>query len=187
MKYDLSKKQTQGARRTLRAFSNALVALLEQKPFESIQVNELCQACMIPKSTFYNYFDDKYDLLNYLFQRWEEQIYPEVSQIGAPSQRAQEVLRRLLDTVEQHQDVLNHIRIHNPAHGQFCNKLYLHFMDCCYRALIHSALVQPHDIPVALVAKRNAFAIIAVFEWAFIEKHEATKEELISYIMKLLQ
>ena len=61
MKYDLSKKQTQGARRTLRAFSNALVALLEQKPFESIQVNELCQACMIPKSTFYNYFDDKYD------------------------------------------------------------------------------------------------------------------------------
>ena len=106
MKYDLSKKQTQGARRTLRAFSNALVALLEQKPFESIQVNELCQACMIPKSTFYNYFDDKYDLLNYLFQRWEEQIYPEVSQIGAPSRRAQEVLRRLLDTVEQqpHQD-----------------------------------------------------------------------------------
>lgn len=58
------------------------MALLEQKPFESIQVNELCQACMIPKSTFYNYFDDKYDLLNYLFQRWEEQIYPEVSQIG---------------------------------------------------------------------------------------------------------
>ena len=115
MKYDLSKKQTQGARRTLRAFSNALVALLEQKPFESIQVNELCQACMIPKSTFYNYFDDKFDLLNYLFQRWEEQIYPEVSQIGDPSQRAQEVLRRLLDTVEQHQDVLNHIRIHNPA------------------------------------------------------------------------
>ena len=69
MKYDVSKKPTRGAQRTLDAFSRSLLALLAEQPFEQVTVNELCQRAGYPRATFYNYFDDKYDLLDYGWMR----------------------------------------------------------------------------------------------------------------------
>ena len=65
MKYDITKRATKGAQRTLEAFSGTMFELLSRKSFEEITVNELCQQSNYPRATFYNYFDDKYDLLNY--------------------------------------------------------------------------------------------------------------------------
>ncbi|GAF36904.1 predicted transcriptional regulator [Lentilactobacillus farraginis DSM 18382 = JCM 14108] len=65
MKYDLSKKPTRGAQRTLTAFFKTMLGLLSKKAFETISVNEICQVSNFPRATFYNYFDDKYDLVDY--------------------------------------------------------------------------------------------------------------------------
>ena len=54
-------------RRTLNTFAGALQSLLLQKSFDDITVRDICELSLLPKSTFYNYFDDKYDLLNFLF------------------------------------------------------------------------------------------------------------------------
>ena len=64
MKYDLSTPLTRGAKRTLDALSGAMFLLLSEKPFEGITVGELCEQAQYPRATFYNYFDDKYYLLN---------------------------------------------------------------------------------------------------------------------------
>lgn len=42
MKYDLTKKPTRGAQRTLESFSTTMIALLSKEPFEKISVNEIC-------------------------------------------------------------------------------------------------------------------------------------------------
>ncbi len=41
MKYDLTKKPTRGAQRTLGLFSNTMFELLSEEPFEKISVNNL--------------------------------------------------------------------------------------------------------------------------------------------------
>ena len=61
MKYDLTKKLTIGASRTLYSLQQAMFSLLCEKSFEEIAVGELCEKAMLPRATFYNYFDDKYD------------------------------------------------------------------------------------------------------------------------------
>lgn len=65
MKRDPDKKLTISARRTLHDLQDVLVDLLENEPLEKITVRELCERAMIPRATFYNYFEDKYDLLQY--------------------------------------------------------------------------------------------------------------------------
>jgi AcrR family transcriptional regulator len=74
MKYDLSKKLTIGTSRTLTSLQKAMLTLLAVKSFEEISVQELCEKAMLPRATFYNYFDDKYDLLGYCFLTVHKQI-----------------------------------------------------------------------------------------------------------------
>lgn len=58
MKYDLTKKSTKGAQRTLRAFSDAMYKLLAEKSYDDISINEICKISNFPRATFYNYFED---------------------------------------------------------------------------------------------------------------------------------
>ena len=74
MKYDLSKSITRGAKRTLDALSGSMFFLLSEKSYEEITVGALCEQAQYPRATFYNYFDDKYDLLSYCWLSLAERI-----------------------------------------------------------------------------------------------------------------
>lgn len=43
---------------------------MEKKTFDDITVKEICALAMVPHSTFYNYFEDKFDLLHTLFDEF---------------------------------------------------------------------------------------------------------------------
>ncbi len=66
------KKEKISTRRTYLLLSQALFSLLEETPFEKITLTQLCDASMVPRSTFYRYFEDKYDLLCYCLQTFFE-------------------------------------------------------------------------------------------------------------------
>ena len=53
------------AKRTSALLRAALFRLLGNTPFEKITLIRLCKEAMIPRSTFYRHFEDKYALLNY--------------------------------------------------------------------------------------------------------------------------
>lgn len=44
----------------------SLVELLQEKSFEKITINDLCNQAIVGRSTFYHHFDDKYALLDKL-------------------------------------------------------------------------------------------------------------------------
>jgi len=74
MKYDITKPQTKGAKRVLDSVGSAFFNLLTEKDFADISINEVCDRAGYPRATFYNYFDDKYDLLNYLWYSVTKEI-----------------------------------------------------------------------------------------------------------------
>ena len=65
MKVDLSGKTGRLARQTLSDFSEKMLMLLADMSLEEISVQKMCDICNYPRSTFYNYFDDIYDLMDY--------------------------------------------------------------------------------------------------------------------------
>lgn len=50
--------------KTNRQIDQALLRLLGQMPFCKIKVEQLCREAMINRSTFYTYYQDKYDLMD---------------------------------------------------------------------------------------------------------------------------
>ena len=56
-------KEDLRVRKTKRALSDAFIALLQEKPFEQITVNELCDKAKIRRATFYKHYTDKLNFL----------------------------------------------------------------------------------------------------------------------------
>ena len=62
MKLDYKSALTTSQKRTTNIIVGTFFMLLSKKSFEDITVREICRVSLIPHSTFYNYFDDKYDV-----------------------------------------------------------------------------------------------------------------------------
>lgn len=66
---------------TKHALAEALRKLLEQMPFSKISVSHICKECGMNRKSFYYHFQDKYDLVNWIFDTEIEEVLS-----GLPSQ-----------------------------------------------------------------------------------------------------
>ena len=70
----MKKSNDRRIRYTRYALQNALIACMQQKPFNRITVREICETADINRSTFYMHYKDIYELLDEI----EEQVYQEI-------------------------------------------------------------------------------------------------------------
>ena len=100
-----SKKKTDArVRRTRDALGDALVALMQEKPFETITVQDVLDRANVSRSTFYTHYSDKDDLLMSDAEEFFEAISTALSQHGDMSVRVfpvQEFFTHLAD-VQRH-------------------------------------------------------------------------------------
>lgn len=52
---------------TKQALASALKDLMEETPFEKINIGDICEKCGMNRKSFYYHFRDKYDLVNWIF------------------------------------------------------------------------------------------------------------------------
>lgn len=77
----LSIKEDARIVRTKRDLANALEELLKEKSIEDISIKDITDRALISKNTFYNNFEDKNELLVFLFERYEQSLLEEVKPI----------------------------------------------------------------------------------------------------------
>lgn len=76
MEHNIENSVKEDARivRTKRDLANALEELLQEKNFDELSIKDITDRAMISKNTFYNNFQDKNELLNFLFQRYRKEL-----------------------------------------------------------------------------------------------------------------
>lgn len=52
---------------TKRALAASLRQLMQEQPFDKINVAQICEGCNMSRKSFYYHFKDKYDLVNWIF------------------------------------------------------------------------------------------------------------------------
>lgn len=52
---------------TKQALAASLRELMEEVPFDKINVSQICERCDMNRKSFYYHFKDKYDLVNWIF------------------------------------------------------------------------------------------------------------------------
>lgn len=82
-----TKKTDARVRRTRDALGDALVALMQEKPFDSITVQDVLDRAHVGRSTFYSHYSDKDDLLMSDADEFFERVSMGLSAMGDPSDR----------------------------------------------------------------------------------------------------
>ena len=84
---ELKKREDARVRRTRDALGDALVALMHEKPFDSITVQDVLDRANVGRSTFYSHYSDKDDLLMSDAEEFFEAVAMMLSARGDKSDR----------------------------------------------------------------------------------------------------
>lgn len=157
MKYDITKEPTRGAKRTLNDFKNMMFMLLSEKTFEEITVGELCRRANYPRATFYNYFDDKFDLLNYCWLSLTEEIHLEDYHLLPHDETLYIFFDRIYDFSKNNESIIRSI-----------------FRTCpdADRSIV----------PKEILADHYSNTLMLIWQWCTLKNQEYTKNRLSSIL-----
>jgi len=186
MKIELSTNPSRSATRTLKAFSMTLVNLMLNKSFEQITVNEICDQSGYPRATFYNYFDDKYDLLNYFWQKLADEIRVDEYEQIPPEQLLEIFYNRIYNMCEKYENGIKHILKNNTPDSYFFSSLKLYIKSQIKTVLNHVPLRQENPVPKELMVEHYCNTVFMIFEWRFGKETDYDKAQtwqLVSYLL----
>ena len=159
-----TKKTDARVRRTRDALGDALVALMHEKPFESITVQDVLDRAKVGRSTFYSHYSDKDDLLMSDAEEFFESVSMLLSLRGDKSDRVFPV-REFFGHIAEAQQFVKSLM----SSGKFQDNLELArglFARGIERRL--SELPRGEGIPVSerpVIAFAHAGALLALLTW----------------------
>lgn len=186
MKYDLTKKRTRGAQRTLDAFSGAMFTLVAQEAFDKINVNEICKISNFPRATFYNYFADKYDLVNYCWYLLTVKVKLNEFSFMAPEKLLFVYFDRLYDLLIQHKDLMVQITQHNDFDSPLITSFTTYLKNIIRKILYKEYDPQKNDLPAKLLADHISNTLLLLLGWIFLKNHDVSKTRAHQYLRDLL-
>jgi len=158
------KKTDARVRRTRDALGDALVALMQEKPFETITVQDVLDRAQVSRSTFYAHYSDKDDLLMSDAEEFFESISMALSVHGDKSDRVFPVMEFFvhLSDVQPFYKAL-------VKSGKFQENMELargHFARGIERRLSElprGKSIPPHQLPA--IAFTHAGALLSLLMW----------------------
>lgn len=67
--------------KTKKTLREALLSLISEKDFDKIAVTEICNRALVNRMTFYKYYEDKYQLLDYLFEELTKDLIVKIDKM----------------------------------------------------------------------------------------------------------
>ncbi len=190
MKYLNNNEMTIGTKRTLRNLRESLTELLMVKPLEQISIQELCDKAMISRGTFYNYFYDKYDLLNYDWSQLQLLIDPEFTHPELNHDDYQEYmnlfLQNLIIFLSKEREIYQKI-INNNANSIFSANIH-EYIETQILLKLKVAISNKinYKIPLELMADVYANTIITMGRWWLKFGDGYTEEEAYEFFRMLI-
>jgi AcrR family transcriptional regulator len=160
-----AKKKTDArVRRTRDALGDALIALMQEKPFDTITVQDVLDRAHVSRSTFYTHYSDKDDLLMSDADEFFEALSMALSQHGEKSDRvfpvreffahlidAQPFLKALVKSGKYHENM-------DLARGHFARGIERRLAE-----LPQGQSIPPHELPA--IAFTHAGAMLSLLTW----------------------
>ena len=115
----MRKKEDLRIIKTKAGLERGLLTIMKNKPFEDIKISEICKESQINRSTFYDHFNDKYELLESLMEDMRKDLAQKIS-ISPKYYSIKtfyiELMRILLRHIENNKDIYTSVaKINNNS------------------------------------------------------------------------
>lgn len=185
MKIDQIDKSKSFTKRLLSDFSSGLLELLKEKKLESITIAQLCAKTNYPRSTFYNYFEDIYDLMDYCWETVSEQVKITDFQSIEHDKRTLALFDMVYDYMEENRASIDRLLKHNPVEGAMLLSLDTFIKKTIYHMVTECPFSYKYPVPYEIIAQHYSNTVQMVLSACFLDK-AITKKEALSYIDFLL-
>ena len=186
MKYDISAGISRSAGRVFTAFRRALFNLLQHQSFESISVQTLCNTADYPRSTFYNYFDDIYDLLDYCLQA-PIKSFDREKYIGLPpEERVFAIFSDLYDLLERKREDFDRVLQVNKPNGVLQSSMIKRLQQEVYSSLAEALPAQKNGLPREMLAEHCCGVIYLMLSWCFFRTEQMDRDQAMEGIRRLM-
>ncbi|HEX7330848.1 MAG TPA: TetR/AcrR family transcriptional regulator [Pyrinomonadaceae bacterium] len=158
------KKTDARVRRTRDALGDALIALMQEKPFDTITVQDVLDRAHVSRSTFYTHYSDKDDLLMSDADEFFQALSMALSEHGDKSDRVfpvREFFTHLSDVQPFFKALVKSGKYQENmelARGHFARGIERRLAE-----LPRSQLIPPHELPA--IAFTHAGALLSLLTW----------------------
>lgn len=187
MKIDVHKHLTLGAKRTLKAFRIAMFESLSENEFDKITVNDICKKSEYPRATFYNYFDDKLDLLRYLWSHIGKDILQQIPTVESNEDGLVKTFNLLLEFFHNNRPLLENIKKNNGIDSHLWHNTAGYLKNEAIQIVSERCTDNAaNKVPSKLLARFYSDVIIGMLEWCLFEQPEIDIDTADKYLLTLL-
>ena len=183
----MGKKEDLRVIKTKKNLYEALLLLLKEYPFEDIKVSDICKKSLTNRSTFYDHFNDKYELLDSFIKDFENELAEKLNE-NEEYQSVKEyylkAIALLFDHISENIDIYHSIIKNNNNSVAYDMVMQALFKD------IEENLVSKHQyhgsIPIELVTAFYVSGASNVCLYYITDPKTYKKEDILNYLNELL-
>ena len=182
MKKENERRVTAPTRKNYDALTKALTSLMSERNYGDISVVEICEKAKVQRVTFYNYFEDKDDLLRFcvkeLMGAFSERVKIEKAVTDADIDK---LTRLTIFFIEKNRAIVENLFNEKDGKGVFIIQRIIsgYFSD---KAAADDAV----PIPAGLYGEYCSASIVFAIKWWLDEGKNYTEEQKVSYVKLLI-
>ena len=185
----MKKKEDLRVIKTKSNLYKSLLQLMEEKTFEDIKVIDICNLSMINRSTFYDHFNDKYELLVSLLDDVKLELINNLKtdkNFSSLKEYYMEVIKLLIDySINSNNKVFSALTILKKNNNSIAYDI---MMEATFQAVIehlNDNYINNSDIPTEIIAKFYVSGVLPVCI-DMLQDNKYTEDDLFKCLDKLI-
>ena len=183
----MKKKEDLRVIKTKKSLYDGLLSIMENKAFEDIKVSEICNVSLVNRSTFYDHFNDKYELLSSLLNDLENDLADKLEE-NHNFTSAKDYYMKIVELLFNH--ISNNLDIYSSIIKNNNNSISSDIFRTTILKDVENKLKENNsydeDIPIEIISNFYVSASINVCILYVIEPNKYTKDDILNYLDKLL-
>lgn len=183
----MKKKEDLRVIKTKKNLYEGLLSIMKDKSFEEIKVSEICSVSLTNRSTFYDHFNDKYELLASLIKDLEEELTKKLEQnknLETEKDYYMKMIELLFDHISENISIYSSIIKNNT--NSIANDMFKDTLLKDVEKHIKSNHTDHGNIPVEIITIFYVSAVINVCVYYISDPTRYKKEDILSYLNELV-
>ena len=185
----MTKKEDLRIRKTRASLYKNFLQLMEEKSFEEISITDICKSSSINRSTFYDHFKDKYELLLGLMEDYKEEIKIHIETDKSFSNMKDylfEIINLLLSYLEDNLKLYNTLSIIKKKNSLISDLLYDSLLETVTKYLKNN-YSNNSNLSIETISIFYVSGITNVITESIQNKKSFNKEKLLKELKELIQ
>ena len=184
----MSKKVDLRIIKTKKNLYEGLLSLMKERTFEEIKVSDICNAALTNRSTFYDHFSDKYELLDSLISDLENDLVEKLEE-NVNYTNAKEYYMQMIEIFFDH--ISNNINVYSSILKKNNNSIVMDMaFDTIYKDVENhikkSDKLLTTEIPVDIITEFYVSAVVNVCLKYIKYPNRYKKEDILKYLDVLI-